>query len=109
MGIRSIHGGHTQGDVHIHSIHRWHQPWAQQQRLARHQRTSCHSSVHSGGHMGIHSIHGGHSQDVHIHSDHRDSQHQQMLQPRQQRRRTCTRQQRQWISSFCCFQARGFS
>merc|ERR1719420_2200500 len=148
MGIHSIHGGHIQGDVHIHSIHRQHQqrarhqqtschssihgghmgihsihgehihirgeqvririhrkhqhqPWAQRQRLAQHQRTSCHSSVHSGGHMGIHSIHGGHSQGhVHIHSDHSDSQHQQLHQPHQLRRRTCTRQQQQWISSF---------
>merc|ERR1711970_1159447 len=45
-----------------------------------------------------------------IHSDdHRSSRHQQMHQPRQQQRRTCTGRQRQWISSFCCLQARGFS
>merc|ERR1719463_478131 len=96
-GIHSIHGGHIQDGVHIHSIHRQHQ------QRAQHQRTSCHSNVHSGGHKGIHSIHGGHSQEhVHIHSDHKGIRHQQMLQPRQQQRRTCTGRQWQWISSFCC-------
>merc|ERR1712154_89334 len=73
-GIHRIHGGHIQDGVHIHSIRsrHQHQPWAQQQQWARHKRTSCHSNVHSGGHMGIHSIHGGHSQEHdHIHSDHK--------------------------------------
>merc|ERR1712198_763337 len=68
MGIRSIHGGHNRGDVHIHSIHRGHQ----HQPLAQHQRISCHSS-NRGGHMGIHSIHGGHIRNhkrMGIHSKH---------------------------------------
>merc|ERR1712117_798525 len=105
MGIQSIRGGH----IHIHGGHRQ-EGVHSIRRKHQHQRTSCHSSVHSGGHMGIHSIHGGHSQDVHIHSgDHRSSRHQQMHQPRQQQQRTCTGRQRQWISSFCCLQARGLS
>merc|ERR1711872_1040002 len=104
MGIHSIHGGHNRGGVHIHSIHRGHQhqPLAQHQQISchssnrgghirnrkrmgirskhqhrlQHQQISFRSRHNRGGHMGIHSIHGGHNQgDVHSHSSHREHQH----------------------------------
>merc|ERR1712029_1279614 len=69
MGIRSIHGGHNRGDVHIHSIHREHQ----HQTLAQHQQISCHSSNH-----------GGHNQGgLHNHSIRSRHQHQHLAQHQQ--------------------------